>query len=414
MNTSKDLQGHSNVLPTSGHAKVKLAVQTTVPGSLHAFFKGQLAWLELHDLEVHAVSAPGEELKWVSGAERVMTHAIPMTRSFSPFKDLPALLRLVRLYRQFTIVHAFTPKGGFLGMLAATIARCPVRLFTLWGLAAESVGFRVRLMLWADRVSCALAHRVYVECSSIAELAVQKGICPREKLRVVPAWSTCSLDEKLTDLTDLVDTRAAARREWRLPDNAVVLGFVGRVVRDKGIRELIDAFEKLAAEFSELHLLVVGIRESEDPVGQDTLHRMDQHPRIRCTGFQKDVRPLLCAMDFLAHPSYREGLPTAPLEAAALGLPVIATRIPGCVDAVRDEETGLLVAPRDAKALADAMRRYLLDPQLRRLHGQRGRNWVLHQYDRHKAWAALLVEYNQLLGKRRMAPTSIQEALSQP
>jgi glycosyltransferase involved in cell wall biosynthesis len=334
-----------------------------------------------------------------------------MTRSFSPFKDLLALLRQVRLYRQLTIVHAFTPKGGFLGMLAATIARCPVRLFTLWGLAAESVGLRVRLMFWADKISCSLAHRVFVECPSIAELAVQKGICPREKLRVVPAWSTCSLDEELTDLTGLAETRAATRREWRLPHNALVLGFVGRVVRDKGIRELIDAFEKLATEFPELHLLVVGIRESEDPVGEDTLRRMDRHPRIRCTGFQKDVRRLLCAMDSLVHPSYREGLPTAPLEAAALALPVIATRIPGCVDAVRDEETGLLVTPRDAGALAQAIRRYLLDPELRRLHGQRGRDWVLQQYDRHKAWAALLAEYNQLLGKRSIVP--MQAALSQ-
>jgi glycosyltransferase involved in cell wall biosynthesis len=393
-----------------------LAVQTTVPGSLPPFFKGQLAWLERQGLQVHAVSAPGEELKTVAATEQVMTHDVPMTRSFSPLKDLVALCRLVRLYRRFgfTIVHAFTPKSGFLGMLAATIARCPIRLFSIWGLAAESDSFRVRLMRYADRISCALAHRVFAECPSIADLAVQQGICPRHKLVVLPAWSTCSLDHKLTDMADYARTRAETRREWRLPPNALVLGFVGRVVRDKGVQEVVETFENLAREFPELHLLIAGVRESEDPVNEHTLQLLDNHPRVRCTGFQKDVRRLFCAMDVLVHPSYREGLPTAPLEAAALGLPVVATRIPGCVDAVQDGKTGLLVPPRDAAALTRVLRRYLWDPELRRAHGQAGRDWVLQQYDPGIAWAGLLSAYKQLLHERSLVPSSTREAVSQP
>jgi len=409
METSKDLVVDAKNLPGSRHAKLTLAVQTTVPSSLPPFFKGQLAWLGLHGFEVHTVSAPGEELKRVADAERVTTHAIPMTRSFSPFKDLLALWRLVRLFRKFrfTIVHAFTPKGGFLGMLAATIAGCPVRLFTIWGLAAESVGFRVRLMFLADKVSCALAHKVFVECPSIAELAVARGLCSRKKLSVVPAWSICSLDEEMTDLADHAQTRSTARRHWGLPPDAVVLGFVGRVVRDKGVPELIEAFESLAPEFPGLHLLIVGPREAADAVDRDIVRRMDRHARIHCTGFQKDVRRLLSAMDVLVHPSYREGLPTAPLEAAAVGLPVITTRIPGCLDAVQDGVAGLLIAPRDSRQLAEAIRRYLSNPDLRRTHGQRGREWVLKEYDRHKAWAALLNEYIQLLTERGIVPRPI-------
>jgi glycosyltransferase involved in cell wall biosynthesis len=392
-----------------------LAVQTTVPGSLPPFFKGQLAWLEQQGLEVHTVSAPGEELKIVTETEQVMTHAVPMTRSFSPAKDLVALWRLLRLYRRFgfAIVHAFTPKSGFLGMLAATIARCPIRLFTIWGLAAESATLRVRLMTYADKISCALAHRVFAECPSIADLAVQKGICRPHKLVVLPAWSTCSLDHELTDMADYAQTRAETRREWRLPPNALVLGYVGRVVRDKGVHELVDGFENLAREFPELHLLIAGVREPEDPVNEHTLQRLDNHPRIRCTGFQKDVRRLFCAMDLLVHPSYREGLPTAPLEAAALGLPVVATRIPGCVDAVQDGKTGLLVPPRDAAALARVLRRYLSDPELRRAHGQAGRAWVLEQYNPHKAWAGLLSAYEQLLHERSLVSSSTREVVSQ-
>jgi glycosyltransferase involved in cell wall biosynthesis len=382
--------------------KVRLAVQTTVPGSLHAFFKGQLAWLALHDLQVHALSTPGEELNWVSDVQKVMTHAVPMTRRFSPFRDLIALWRLVCIYRKFrfTIVHAFTPKAGFLGMLAATIARCPVRLFTIWGLSAEPVSWRVRLMFLADKISCALAHKVFVECPSIAELAMAKGLCRRNKLIVLPAWSISSLDGNLTDLTDLAEIRATTRREWGLPSEAIVLGFVGRVVRDKGVHELVEAFEMLAPEFPELRLLIVGPRESEDPVDADMIRRMDQHVRIHSTGSQRDVRRLLSAMDVLVHPSYREGLPTAPLEAAARGLPVIATRIPGCIDAVQEGFSGLLVTPRDSRQLAQVIRYYLNKPDIRRAHGQNGREWVLRDYDRHKIWTSLLDEYKQILAER--------------
>jgi len=399
---------HSGTLPQFNRPEWSLAVQTTVPGSLPPFFKGQLAWLESQGLRVHTISAPGPELRWVSEAEQVRPHAVPMNRSISPLQDLVALWRLVRLYRRcrFTMVHAFTPKGGFLGMLAATIARCPVRLFTIWGLAPEAGTFRVRLMLLADKLSCALADKVVVECPSIAELAVAKGLCPREKLVVTPAWSTCSLDLRMADLRDLPESRGAARRQWGLPTDALVIGFVGRVVRDKGVHELMDAFETLAAEFPQLHLLIVGARETEDALGPEVLRQIDQHPRIHCTGFQEDVRPLLSAMDLLVHPSYREGLPAAPLEAAARGLPVVATRIPGCVDAVQDGVSGLLVAPRNSRELAATVRQYLLDPELRRRHGENGRALILERYDRRTAWAALLDLYRQCLAEYSPNPQS--------
>jgi glycosyltransferase involved in cell wall biosynthesis len=387
---------------------VKIAIQTTVPASLYTFFRGQLTWLKSHDFEVHTISAPGEELQWVAEAEKVTTHAVAMTRSFSPLRDPLALWSLIRLYRKsrFTVVHSFTPKGGLLGMLAAAAAGCPVRLFTLWGMAPTAINFRTRMRVWANKVSCALAHKIFIECPSTAELAVASGLCSREKVVVVPAWSTNTLDSKLVDLSDLAETRAAARHDWGLPPESVVIGFVGRVVRDKGVHELMKAFENLASEFPELHLLVVGVREAEDPVGQDILRRMDQHPRICCTGFQKNVKKSLSAMDILVHPSYREGLPTAPLEASARGLPVIVTRIPGCIDAVQEGVTGLLVEPRDAPGLAEAIRYYLKNPDVRQQHGRNGRGWVLKKYDREVAWMALLNEYQKILAERGIFPLS--------
>ncbi len=396
----------TSALRRPGPSTVRIVVQTTVAGSLYAFFRGQLRWLKSHGFEVHTVSAPGEELTWVAESERVSAHSVPMSRSFSPFEDPLTLWRLVRLYRRhrFTVVHSFTPKGGLLGMLAAVLAGCPVRLFTLWGMAPAAINFRTRVRVWANKVSCALANKVFVECPSTAEEAVAQGVCPREKLIVVPAWSTSSLSREFTDLSDASQLRAATRREWDLPPNSVVIGFVGRVVRDKGVRELIEGFERLASEFPELHLLMVGVREAEDPVGEDFLRRMDNSPRVCCTGFQRDVRRFLSAMDILVHPSHREGLPTAPLEAAARGLPVIATRIPGCIDAVREGVTGLLVPPRDSEALAEAIRYYLTNPDIRREHGRSGREWVLKKFDGKAAWTALLSEYQRLLAERGIPP----------
>jgi glycosyltransferase involved in cell wall biosynthesis len=185
------------------------------------------------------------------------------------------------------------------------------------------------------------------------------------------------------------------------------------VVRDKGVHELIEAFEKLASEFPNLHLLIVGVREVEDPVGENILRRIDHHERIRCTGFQKDVRRLLSAMDILVHPSYREGLPTAPLEAAARGLPVVATRIPGCVDAVQDGRSGLLVPPQDSEALAEAIRYYLKNPDVRQQHGRNGREWILQKYDRQAAWTALLNEYQKLLAERGIFPLPARDGEAQ-
>ncbi len=407
--TLKPAEAGFEASPKPYGGQVKLAIQTTVPASLNAFFKGQLAWLQLHGLEVHAISAAGGELKWVSESECVTIHQIPMTRSFSPLKDVLALCRLVRLYRtfRFTIVHAFTPKGGLLGMMAAASARCPVRLFTIWGLAANQGSLRVRLMFLADKLSCALAHKVFVECPSIGELAVTKGLCSRSKLVVLPAWSTNPLDGKFTDLSDLADIRVSSRREWDLPTDSVVIGFVGRIVRDKGVNELVEAFDTLASEVPNLHLLIVGVRESEDPVGQDILRRIDLHPRIHCTGFQRDVKKSLSAMDVLVHPSYREGLPTAPLEASVRGLPVIVTRIPGCVDAVQEGVTGLLVEPRDAHGLADAIRYYLNNPDVRQQHGRNGREWVLKKFNPESTWMGLLDEYQKLLAERGILQRSV-------
>jgi glycosyltransferase involved in cell wall biosynthesis len=185
-----------------------------------------------------------------------------------------------------------------------------------------------------------------------------------------------------------------------------VVGFVGRIVRDKGIAELVAAWKTLRAEFPNLHLLMVGSFEPQDAVSPDVENLLTSDERIHLTGIVYNTAPVYAAMDILTLPTYREGLPNVPLEAAAMELPVVATLIPGCIDAVQDGVTGTLVPPRNAEALADAIRMYLHDSELRRQHGQVGRDRVLREFRQEAIWEAVYQEYLQLLQQQGLSAPS--------
>jgi glycosyltransferase involved in cell wall biosynthesis len=181
-----------------------------------------------------------------------------------------------------------------------------------------------------------------------------------------------------------------------------VVGFVGRIVRDKGIVELYQAWKILRARDLNLHLLLVGPFDPQDPVPPGIESRLRKDPRAHLTGMDWDTPRLYAAMDVVSLPTYREGFPNVPIEAAAMGLPVVATRIPGCVDAVQDGVTGTLVPPADAHALARAIEAYVTDPVLRRRHGVAGRERVLREFRQEVIWEALYREYLRLLRERRL------------
>jgi glycosyltransferase involved in cell wall biosynthesis len=179
------------------------------------------------------------------------------------------------------------------------------------------------------------------------------------------------------------------------PD-ARVVGFVGRIVRDKGVEDLINCWRIIRDEFPDVHLLVVGPFEPRDPVSSETEKILMNDHRIHLVGSTWETPPLYNAMDLLVLPSHREGFPVVPLEAAAMGLPVVATRIPGCIDAVVDGVTGFLIPPQDPPALCEALRRYLVDPELRRRHGRAGRERVLSDFRPESIWKAACDVYRRV------------------
>jgi len=201
---------------------------------------------------------------------------------------------------------------------------------------------------------------------------------------------------------DLIDVRQRADlgRQLNLPPGAPVIGFVGRVVRDKGIGELAAAWAHLAADFPELHLVVVGPREKDDPVPVEVTEALERHPRVRFVATVENPAPYYALMDVVILPSYREGLPNVPLEAAAMHLPVVATRVPGCVDAIVDGVTGTLVEPHVVEPLADAVAAYLRSPDLRRQHGDAAHARVLREFVPETIWQGVLELYRAGLAAR--------------
>lgn len=351
--------------------------------------------------------SPGEMVAEIAQREGIEMHTVPMPRHITPLVDIMSLCKLVLLFRRLRpdIVHAHTPKGGLLGTLAAVIAGVPVRCYTMRGLPMMTAkGLRRRILKWCETVSCASVDRVFCNSRSLRDVALQEGLLNPAKFKVLCNGSGNGVDSGFFAATANVKEKGGQiRKLCGITDADSVIGFVGRVVRDKGILELADAWRSLHQEFPNLYLFVLGPFETQDRLPGDVVTALRTDSRIQLLGrvAKQDMPAYYAAMDFVVLPTYREGLPNVPLEAATMELPVVATRIPGCVDAVVDGVTGILVPARNSVALADAIRKLLTDPELRQRMGKAGRERVVRDFPPEPIWEALYQEYMGFLGERK-------------
>jgi glycosyltransferase involved in cell wall biosynthesis len=382
-----------------------MVYMTTAPIALRSLCAGQLAFYRHQGYEVIAIANPGEDLDVVASLEGVRTMAVPMQREIRPLADVVSLWRLCRLFRRLRpeIVTTATAKASLLGLLAARLSGVPARIYQLWGLRLETThGLKRRILKIAEWITVACAHRVICVSDSLRREYIACHCAPLEKTVVLLNGSSNGVDASRFTQTSAVKSAAEnLRAQWQIAGADPVIGFVGRFVHDKGIVNLIDAFDEVLKSRPDAWLLLVGDYESGDPVPDAYVHRIATHPRIIRTGFIRDLAPYYGVMSVLALPTYREGFPNVVLEAGAAELPVVAFRATGAVDAVQDNVTGALVEIGDSHGLASALLRYLNDEERRRCHGQAARQRVLRDFSREQIWEALDSQFREVLAQAK-------------
>ena len=384
----------------------RLVYITTLPMALRNLCEGQLAQFRESGFEVFAVASPGEDLEFTAKREGVQSVGIPMEREIRPLRDLVSLWRLWRLMRRLRpdAVITATSKASLLGLLAAWGTRVPARVYYLWGLRLETTrGLKRSVLAAVERITAACAQRIICVSESLRQAFVIRGLAKPEKTTVLMHGSCNGIRaEQFAQTPAVREVAARLRRQWGVDPAAPVIGFTGRLVRDKGVVETIDAFEEVLAERPDAWLLLVGNYETGDPVPEEYVRRIAEHPRIIRPGFIRDLAPYYGAMSVFVFPTHRDGFGNVACEASAAELPVVTFRATGAVDAVAEGVSGTLVDVGDAKALAAAIVRYLDDPELRRRHGQAGRERVLRDFRREPIQAGLVAEVQKLLEASQM------------
>ncbi|SNR90756.1 glycosyltransferase family 4 protein [Pseudomonas segetis] len=351
-------------------SNLHVARVSTVPFFVITQLSAQLSALVRAGAKVSVVASDDEHSCALSTVGGVRFYPVNICRNISLIKDLKSLFQLIKLFRaqRFDIVHSTTPKAGLLCAIAGWIARVDVRLHTFTGQPWVTMsGLKQRLLKLCDRLIGMLNTHCYTDSISQREFLVSSGIVSPSKISVVGTGSLAGVDVKRfsRDRFSYHD-RLALRTSLSIPQCSKVVLFVGRVTRDKGIQELLDAFSCVQSSLSDdVVLLVVGPFEPDAKLLFENFGDDIAHSNIRIIGFSDTPESYMAIADVLCLPSYREGFGTVVIEAAAMGVPTIGTNIYGLSDAIVDGETGLLVPVKDYRALADALHKVLDDDVLR-------------------------------------------------
>lgn len=367
----------------------KIIRSSTVPGSLDTFCKGMLSELK-QEYEVVALSSPGEALQRVAEREGVRAIAVPMERHISPLKDLKSLWRMWRTLRRERpdMVHSMTPKAGLMTMMGAWLARVPVRVHTFTGLVwPTSTGLKRRILMATDWLTCACATHVIPEGEGVKNDLLGHRIT-RKPIKVLGHGNVMGINLEHYNPADFP----------QVPHDGFTFVFVGRIVRDKGINELVAAFDRLHREHPATRLVLVGRREDNlDPVSPATLQRIEAGDGIEAVGPQSDVRPFYANADALVFPSYREGFPNVVIEAGAMGLPSIVTDINGSREIIIDGKNGVIIPPRDEESLYQAMKRFVERPDDAAAMATQARPSIASRFEQRYVRQCLYDFYHEIL-----------------
>jgi glycosyltransferase involved in cell wall biosynthesis len=378
----------------------KLIRIATVPQSLNLLFKGQLSFLSRY-YEVTGIASNGSSLNEVALREGIKVKAIEMERRMNnPLKDFTALISLYLYFKKEKpdIVHSATPKAGLLSMAAAKMAGVPVRIHTFTGLIFPyKTGFFQKILILADRILCACATNIYPEGRGVFNVALNNHK-PAKPMKVIANGNINGIDTQyFSPNLFSSEQKKKLRQSLGIALTDFVFIFVGRLVRGKGINELVRVFDKIEQKNSNAKLLLVGNFENAlDPLLPETLAKMRTCRNIISAGYQKDVRLFFAISDTLVFPSYREGFPNVVMQAGAMELPGIVTDISGCNEIVEDGVNGLIIPPKNEKILKEKMLLLLNSSELMNKLKSNARAMITSRYEQKMVWEAVLAEYENL------------------
>lgn len=350
--------------------------------------------------EVIGVSTGDQDLEDVARAEGVRVVPIKMTRTISPWKDLRSVWKLYKLFKKEKpiMVHTHTPKAGIVGMTAARLAGVKIRLHTVAGLPLmEAKGLKRRILNTVEKMTYSFATNVYPNSQGLYNFIVGQRFCKTEKLKVIANGSSNGIDVSYFDPDKVSeDEKQKLKSQLSIEVHDFVFIFVGRLVGDKGLNELISAFKTISANRKDIKLLLVGGAETAlDPLQPETISEMKHNPQIMSVGFQDDVRPYFTISDALVFPTYREGFPNVVMQAGAMGLPAIVTNINGCNEIIIEGENGTIIPAKSTKALLEAMRQFEANKELK-VKKAIYRKMIMDRYQQRIIWDGLLEEYKKL------------------
>jgi glycosyltransferase involved in cell wall biosynthesis len=379
--------------------KTRLLRITTVPISLHLLLKGQFRFMREQGFEVYTMSAAGKEVPEVQkeGVEHI---EVPLTRKITPIQDLICLWKMMRIMRSIRphIVHTHTPKAGLIGMLAAWLCRVPVRMHTVAGLPlVEAKGLKRFILVVTEKITYFCATGVYPNSVGLKDYMTQSLGVSNVKLKIIGKGSSNGIDTSLFKRSAEIEKQASdIRGRYGINSEDVVFSFVGRIVKDKGIGELVHAFKRLPAlqGGAKVYLLLIGPFEQElDPLHEADYKFLHESKNVILAGFQSDVKPWIAASDIFVFPSYREGFPNVVMQACCLSVPCIVSNINGCNEIIQHEQTGIVVPAKNAEAVYQAMIKLLENTSIRKSYADAARNYIVANFDQQFVWKELLNEY---------------------
>ena len=384
--------------------KKKILRVTTVASTMNVILKGQLAYLSKSYEVIGATAIFDNYFEEIKEREGIKLYPILFERKINPIKDLISIFQLCKIIKNEKpdIIHSQTPKAGLVSMIAGFIMRVPIRMHSVVGTPIiDRKKFKGRLLEQIDKLTYLLATNVYPNSYGLLSYLLENKLSKKNKLSVIGAGSSNGIDlnwycSKMvpSELTDNL------RLDLKIPKNNFVFGFVGRLVNDKGIRELVDAFLKLMDDKDiNLHitLMIVGPhRKTDDPLNDQYYNILTNHKNIKYVGLQKDVRPFLKLLDCFVFPSYREGMPGSLMQAFAFGIPSIGTEIIGSKELLGNDR-GLLVPSKDFESLYLAMKKILTDSALRISFSENCKLFITENFQQQKFWEKLELEYTKLL-----------------